>query len=307
MTSRIAGAIALAAAAVRLDAATLTAAQRQAIDKVLGATGTYYAAEDTHRLAFPRNEAKVTVDGTALHPFMGLTSWAAFTAGPNNAVVVMGDLALIEDEVNPVMSAALEGGLEVTALHNHFFFDNPKVMFMHIGGSGPAETIAAGVRKALDAMREVRRLTPEPARQFAGPPVAPLSTIDAEGINGILRTTGQVNGGMYKVSFGRTVAMHGVKAGNQMGVNTWAAFFGSMDRAFVDGDFACTRLELQIVLKSLRRRGIYIVAIHNHMSGEDPPLTFLHYWGKGRAAELAVALRAVLDEQAKAPKTEAGH
>ena len=294
-------------AAVRLSAAGLTSEQRQSIDKTLGATGTYTAAEDTHRLTFPRADAKVMVDGTALHPFMGLTTWAAFTGGPGNMAMVMGDLVLLEDEVNPVMSAALDNGLEVTGLHNHFFFDHPRVMFMHIGGAGTAESLAAAVRKTLDAVQLIRRVSPEPTRQFAGPPVPPLSSIDSAGLNGILRTSGQVNGGMYKATFGRTVSMHGRPAGNQMGVNTWAAFFGSMGQSFVDGDFACLRHELQIVLKGLRRRGINVVAIHNHMVGEDPPLVFLHYWGKGRAAELAVALRAVMDEQAKAPPPAAGH
>ena len=279
--------------AVRSNAAGLSVEQRQSIDKILGTAGVYTAAENTHRLTFPRSDVKVTVDGTALHPFMGLTSWAAFTAGASNAAMVMGDLVLFEDEVNPAMSAALDSGLEVTALHNHFFFDNPRVMFMHIGGSGVAETLAASVRKALDAVREIRRVSAEPTRQFGGSPVPPLSLIDGPGINGILRTIGQVNGGMYKASFGRTVSMHGTPAGNQMGVNTWAAFFGSMDQTFVDGDFACARHELQTVLKGLRRRGINVVAIHNHMAAEEPPLVFLHFWGKGRAAELAVALRAV--------------
>ena len=290
-----------------LAAAQLTAGQRQAIDKIMAATGVYTAGEDTHRLTFPRGDVKVSVDGSALHPFLGLTSWAAFTSGPNNSAMVMGDLVLFEDEVNPVMSAALDNGLEVTALHNHFFFDNPRVMFMHVGGAGVAETLAAAVRKALDAAREVRRVSPEPTRQFSGAPVGPISSIDSGGLNGILRTAGQTNGGMYKATFGRTVSMHGAQAGNQMGINTWAAFFGSMDRAFVDGDFACTRTELQTVLKGLRRRGINMVAIHNHMAGEDPPMVFLHYWGKGRAAELAVALRAVLDEQAKVTPPVTGH
>ena len=161
--------------AVRLNAAGLSAVQRQSIDKILGGAGVYTAAENTHRLTFPRNDVKVTVDGTALHPFLGLTSWAAFTAGANNSVMVMGDLVLFEDEVNPAMSAALDSGLEVTALHNHFFFDNPRVMFMHVGGSGEPETLAASVRKALDAVREIRQVSAEPTRQFGGRPVPPVS------------------------------------------------------------------------------------------------------------------------------------
>jgi len=303
--SKLALASILLLAPLLVAAAQLSPEQRQTLDKALAAAGVYTGAEDVHRFTFPRTEAKVSVDGATLHPFMGATSWAAFTAGPNNRVTLMGDLTLFEDEVNPAMSAALDAGLEVTALHNHFFFDSPRLMFMHIGGSGAAETVAAAVRKALDAVREVRRISPEPGRQFPGAAAPPVSSIDAAGLNGILRAVGQSSGGMYKATFGRTVSMHGVQAGAQMGVNTWAALFGSMAHAFVDGDFACTRAELQTVLKGLRRRGINIVAIHNHMSGEEPPLVFLHYWGKGRAAELAVALRAVLDEQAKVPQSAA--
>ena len=285
-------------AAIQVLDAGVTMAQRQAIDKAIGVSGTYNTQEDTYRVTFPRNDVKVQVDGTPMHPFMGLTSWAAFTSGPADKLIVMGDLVLFEDEVNVAMSAALDAGLQVTALHNHFFFDSPRVMFMHIGGAGAPEVLAAGVSKALSAVREIRKVSAEPTRQFSGNPVPPVSSIAAQGLDGILRTSGQVNGGMYKASFGRKVSMHGVAAGNQMGVNTWAAFFGSMSQAFVDGDFACTEPELQTVLKGLRRRGINIVAIHNHMSDEEPQLIFLHYWGKGRALQLAVALRSVLDEQA---------
>lgn len=279
-------------------AASLGPADRQAIDKALGAAGTYTAAEDTHRVTFPRGDVKVSVEGMPIHPFMGLTSWAAFTTGPGaGAAMVMGDLVLFEDEVNPVMSAALNAGLEVTALHNHFFFDSPRVMFMHIGGHGKPALLAASVRKALDKIAEVRRQSPEPARKFAGDSVPPVSSIDQNALNTIFRSTGQYNNGMYKVSFGRAVTMHGHAASNQMGVNTWAAFFGTPANAFVDGDFACTSDELQAVLRGLRARGINIVAIHNHMSGEEPRLVFLHFWGRGRADQLAIALRSVLDEQ----------
>ena len=116
-----------------------------------GAKGAYTADEDVYRVTFPRADVKVTVEGRPMHPFMGLTSWAAFTPDAHGGLMVMGDLVLFEDEVNAVMSAALESGLEVTALHNHFFFESPRVMFMHIGGMGTAEKLAAAVRGALDA------------------------------------------------------------------------------------------------------------------------------------------------------------
>lgn len=277
--------------------AALTDQQKGKIDQITGVKGAYTAGEDVYRVAFPRTDVKVTVDRWPMHPFMGLTSWAAFTSSHQQETMVMGDLVLFEDEVNAVMSAALDNGLEVTALHNHFFFDNPKVMFMHIGGSGSVERLASAVRKAIDKVKEIRSAAPVPASQFPGPPVPQKSSISATPLDQILGVKGQSNAGMYKVSIGRPAQMHGREIGNQMGVNTWAAFAGSDDNAFVDGDFAMLESELQGVLKALRKSGINIVAIHNHMTHEEPHYVFLHYWGKGPAATLARGLKAALDTQ----------
>jgi hypothetical protein len=280
--------------------AEITAAQRSAIDRGTGAQGAYTASEDVYRVAFPRADVPVTVDGRALHPFQGLTSWAAFTPhGHGDQLMVMGDLVLFEDELNPVMSVALESGLEVTALHNHFFFDSPRVMFMHIGGSGSAEALAAAVAKLLQQVKDIRKANPKPAAAFAGPPLPAGNSITAESLDKILGVKGQTNSGMYKISVGRAASMHGRPVGNQMGVNTWAAFAGSDEAAVVDGDFAMVESELQTVLKILRRAGIHIVAIHNHMTHEEPQFVFLHYWGKGRAQDLARALRSAMDSQQK--------
>lgn len=278
--------------------AALTEEQKKQIDQITGATGAYTAAEDVHRVTFPRTDVKVTVDRWPMHPFMGLTSWAAFTSAGSD-VMVMGDLVLFEDEVNPVMSAALDNGLEVTALHNHFFFDAPKVMFMHIGGHGKVERLASAVRAALDKVKQTRSANPTPASQFPGSAVSAASSITPGIIEGILGVKGQLNSGMYKLAIGRKARMHGHEIGNQMGVNTWAAFAGSDDDAFVDGDFAMLASELQSVLKALRRSGINIVAIHNHMTHEEPQYVFLHYWGKGSTAALASGLRTALDTQSK--------
>ena len=276
----------------------LTEQQRGKIDQITGAKGAYTAAEDVHRVSFPRTDVKVTVDRWPMHPFMGLTSWAAFTSGGgHHEALVMGDLVLFEDEVNPVMSAALENGLEVTALHNHFFYDNPRALFMHIGGEGSVEALATGVRQAIDQIAKVRSGAATPASQFGGAAVPEKSSIRATAIDGILGVKGQSNNGMYKAAIGRPAQMHGREIGNQMGVNTWAAFAGSDDNAFVDGDFAMLTSELQGVLKALRKAEINVVAIHNHMTGEQPQYVFLHYWGKGPAGALANGLRAALDTQ----------
>ncbi len=289
---------ALVAGSITLPAA-LTDQQKSAIDQVTGAKGTYFPKEDVYRVAFPRTDVKVTVDRWPMHPFMGLTSWAAFTSGGHHEGMVMGDLVLFEDEVNPVLSAALDSGLEVTALHNHFFFDSPRVMFMHIGGSGSVEQLAAGVRRAMDKAQEIRKAAPTPASQFAGPAIPEKSSIIPSVIEKILGVQGQANNGMYKIAIGREARMHGQGIGNQMGVNTWAAFAGSDANAFVDGDFAMLKSELQAVLKALRRAGINIVAIHNHMTHEEPQFVFLHYWGIGKTSELAKGLKSALDTQAR--------
>jgi hypothetical protein len=290
--------VGLFAVAVHLSAA-IPEAQRTTIDQVTGAKGSYTADEDVYRVTFPRSDVKVAVEGRTMHPFLGLTSWAAFTPDAHGGLMVMGDLVLFEDEVNPVMSAALDNGLEVTALHNHFFFDSPRVMFMHIGGSGAAERLATAVRRTLDRVKDVRSGNSQPAASFSGPAVPEVNSITAAAIDGILGVKGQVNAGMYKAVIGRKAAMHGKSVGNQMGVNTWAAFAGTDGMAFVDGDFAMLKSEVQPVLKSLRKSGINIVAIHNHMTHEEPQYIFLHYWGKGPAAELAKGLRSALDTQSR--------
>ena len=282
---------------VSLAVAALTDQQRAQIDQITGAKGTYTAAEDVHRVTFPRTDVKVQVDGWAMQPLMGITSWAAFTAASDGQVMVMGDLTLFEDEVNPAMSALFDNGLEATALHNHFFFDNPRVMFLHIGGHGSVEQLATGVRKALDRVQEIRRAAPIPASSFSGPVIPAQSSITSGPVEEILGAKAQVSAGMLKFAFGRTAKVHGTTVANQMGVNTWAAFAGSDDAAFVDGDFVVLAEELQGVLKTLRRGGINIVAIHSHMSEEQPRYIFLHYWGKGKAADLARTVKTALNMQ----------
>lgn len=278
----------------------LTNQHKNTIDQITGAKGTYTPEEDVHKVTFPRTDVKVTIDGRPMHPFLGLTSWAAFTSGRHQEAIVMGDLVLFEDEVDAVMSVALDHALEVTALHNHFFFDSPKVMFMHISGSGSVGQLARGVRKALDKVKEIRDALSVPATHFPESLIPEKSSITAALIDGILRVKGQSNAGMYKASIGRTAQVHGRTVGNQMGVNTWAAFTGTDDNAVVDGDFAMLESELQAVLKALRKAGISIVAIHNHMTQEEPRYVFLHYWGKGPAAALARGLKAALDAQSGA-------
>ncbi len=249
------------------------------------------------RVAWPRSDAEVTVAGTHMPPYAGLTSWAAFQTDPRGGAMVMGDLVLLQDEVNPVMDVLLDGGLAVTGLHNHFFFDEPRVFFMHIGGQGPAEKLAGVVGQALAKSRAIRQALPQPPKDFGLIP-PPKSTLTAQPLADVFGSPGESKDGMFKVVVGRSTTMScGCKVGADMGVNTWAAFVGNDGDALVDGDFACLPGELQPTLKALRKAGINIVAIHNHMEDESPRVIFLHYWGTGRAVELARGVKSAIDAQ----------
>src|SRR6478609_538533 len=264
------------------------------IDELTGLKGKMNEKESVYKVTFPRNDAKIVVDGWTMPPFMGLGTWAAFTPTKDGAMV-MGDTVLFEDEVNAAMSAALDNGLNVTALHNHFFFDHPKVYFMHIEGEGAADKLAAAVRKVYDAAKQIRVGGPNPKDSLGAAPLPEKNSITAAPLNEIFGAQGESKDGMVKFTFGRPATMHGVKIGKDMGVNTWAAFAGSDDDAVVDGDFAVTEDQLQAVLKSLRKDKINIVAIHHHMSGETPRILFLHYWGRGKSADLAATVKKALD------------
>src|SRR5687767_9305430 len=150
------------------------------IDQTTGAKGQLNEAENVYKVSFPRDDVKVTVDGVRMPPFMGLTSWAAFKPGMKEQAMVMGDIVLFQDEVNPAMSAAFDAGLSVTALHNHFFYDEPKVYFMHIGGEGATDKLATGVRNVLDRVKEVRSASPEIAKDFGHPVLPEKSALTAE-------------------------------------------------------------------------------------------------------------------------------
>ena len=269
------------------------------IEKITGLKGVWSAAEGVFKVTVPRNDVKIVVDGWTMPPFMGLGTWAAFTQSKMGGAMVMGDTVLFQDEVSPVMSVALDNDLAVTALHNHFFYDEPKVYFMHIGGEGSADKLAAAVRKVWDKIKEIRSANSQPTTTFGSTPLPAASSITGKTIEDVLGVKGQANNGMFKVVIGRTTKMMDTEVGKEMGVNTWAAFAGADDNAVVDGDFAVLEDELQPVLRSLRHDGINIVAIHSHMTHENPRILFLHYWGRGKTADLAKALKTALATQNK--------
>jgi hypothetical protein len=275
------------AAGTRLDTA--------AIERLAGVKGELNDKEGVFKVSVPRSDLDVTVAGVKMTPPLGLTSWAAFQQAGDQAMV-MGDMVLLEDQVNPVMSIALENGLEVTALHNHFFWDSPKVMFMHIGGMGDEAKLAGAVGKVFATIKETSGGKGEVPRVELSPA---QTSLDPKAIEDVLGVKGQLASGVYKVTLGRTTTMHGHEVGNTMGVNTWAAFAGSDAQAVVDGDFVMLEPEVQPVLRALRGGGINIVAIHHHMLEDSPRTVFLHYWGVGPTRQLAQGLKAALDTQSQ--------
>src|SRR5262249_17473978 len=198
-------------------------------EQLAGAQGQLDRAAGVFKVSAPRSDIALTVGGVKLTPPSGLTSWAAFEPA-GSEVMVMGDMVLTEDQVNPVMSVALDNALNVTALHNHFLGESPRVMFMHIGGHGSLETLAAAAGQVFARIKE-------PGVALPTAEIDPTRTqLDGEKIATILGHRGELSAGVYKVTIGRTTRMHGHVVGSTMGVNTWAALSGTSESAVVDGD-----------------------------------------------------------------------
>jgi hypothetical protein len=241
----------------------------------------------------PRADLKVTIQGRPAPTPFGFGGWIAVTKGDAGHDVLMGDLVLTEDEVNPVMSAVLTNGLDVTALHNHFFWETPRIYYMHVHGMGTAAELTTRVKPALD-------LIPKPPAPPAGAPAtgAAPPALDTTALVTAIGHQGEQSGPVYKITIGRQdlkVVEHGAVINARMGLNTWAAFTGTDADAMVAGDVAMLEAEVTPVLKVLRAGGINVVAIHHHMTGIAPSIVFLHYYGTGPAAKLAQAVRAAVD------------
>jgi hypothetical protein len=269
-----------------------------AIGKAAGTEATT-TSDGVVRIGWGRGDVPVKVDGAPFPPSAGLGSWAAFAAVEGGAMV-MGDTVVFQDEITPAIDGAFAAGLHVTALHNHFVFDDPPVFFMHIGGKGDPLELAAGVKSMWDAIKAVRAGNPTPATAFDDAQVKP-GKLDREALGAIIgHDAADKPGGVVKVVIERRASMHGAEFGGSMGLTTWVAFAGDDKLASIDGDFAMTTAEVQPVLRALRAAKIHVVALHNHMIGETPAYFFVHFWGKGSAADLARGFRAALDAQARA-------
>ena len=266
-------------------------AEYQQVLTTLGKPGDFKA--NVLKVNIPRNDVSVTVANVKTPTPFGFGGWIALTKG-TGMDVMMGDLVLTQDEVNPVMSALLDNGLEVTALHNHFFWDEPRMFYMHVHGHGTPAELARRVKPALDL---IGRNTPKAATPAASP--APATTLDTARLAQMVGAQGEQTGAVYKITIGRDdlkLTEMGAPINARMGLNTWAAFVGTNDNAAIAGDVAMLASEVTPVLKALRKNGLDVVAIHHHMTGTQPTIYFLHYWGTGPAEKLAAGFKAALGQ-----------
>jgi len=263
----------------------------QKVLDALGKKGDY--KDHVLKINIPRNDLNVSVDGVSTPTGFGFGGWLAMTKGTGGNDVMMGDLVLLEKEVNPVMSALLDNGLEITALHNHFFFDQPRVFYMHVHGHGKADDLARMAKPAVDLIGHVE------GQSTSGNGSALSGQLDIAKIAQTVGHQGEQGGPVYKITVGRDdlhIRDMGAAINARMGLNTWAAFIGSDQDAAVAGDVAMLAHEVTPVLKALRSHGLDVVAIHHHMTSTQPTIFFLHYWGHGPADKLAAGFKAALDE-----------
>lgn len=270
-------------------------AEYQQVLSTLGKQGDF--KDSVLKVNIPRNDVKVTVAGVATPTPFGFGGWVAMTKGDGGHQVLMGDLVLLQDEVNPVMSALLESGFDVTALHNHFFWDEPRMYYLHVHAHGTAAELAQKLKPALALIG-----TPGSAASAAPAAAAAQNALNTAKLVQIVGTQGEQNGTVYKFTLGRSdlkVVEMGAAINARMGLNTWAAFTGTNEKAAVAGDVAMLESEVTPVLKALRKNGLDVVAIHHHMTADRPMIIFLHYWGTGPAEKLATGFKAAVDELGK--------
>ncbi len=262
------------------------------VSQILGFPG--QMDEGAFVVRFGRSDIKVSIDGESMPTALGFGGWTAWKDMGKKAMV-MGDLPLLEKEVNPVISALQDADIQITGLHNHFFYEQPKIMFMHIGGMGDPMKLARGIRNALD-----KTAIPHPSPGSSGG-AEPALNLDTKKIEQIIGHPGKAGGGSFKITVGRPgVKMHGVEITSSMGLNSWAGFVGTNEKAHVAGDVVMSAKEVNPVIQAFRKGGIEIVAVHNHMLDEQPRAFFLHYWGTGPAEKLARTVKTAFD-QAKGP------
>lgn len=269
----------------------------QQVLTALGKQGDY--RDNVLKVNISRNDVSVTVANVTTPTPFGFGGWVAMTKGTGGMDVLMGDLVLTQEEVNPVMSAILENGLGVTALHNHFFWDEPRMFYMHVHGHGTAADLTRKLKPALDL---IGKAPSRPSKAPASTAAAAGAKLDTAKIAQIVGVQGEQTGDVYKITIGRNdlkLTEMGAPINARMGLNTWAAFVAATDGAAIAGDVAMLAHEVDSVLKALLKNGLDVVAIHHHMTQTEPTVYFLHYWGTGPVEKLATGFKAALAEIGK--------
>jgi hypothetical protein len=266
----------------------------QKVDDAFGRKAT--VTGDVHRYGFPRSDLNVVLDGVTIRPALALGGWIALKPAHGGAMA-MGDLVLLETEINPVMSKLIEGGLEITAVHNHVLRGNPATFYMHVGGHGDPVKLATAIRAALAVSKTPLQAAPATTGS------ASAIDLDTAQLEQIIGAKGQANGGVYQFGVPRrepvTEGGMALTPPGPMGVATAIGFQPTGNgKAAITGDFVLAGNEVNPVLKELRVGGIEVTAIHSHMLDEQPRLIFMHFWANDDAMKLARGLRAALDKVA---------
>lgn len=285
----------------------ITAEEIAAIDAALGKKGSYKDAEQVYTTPLPRNDLKMKIKGEPIPIPFGFGGWVSFKKTTDGkSAMVMSDTVLQMEEVNPLISAAHANGLEIAAIHNHFFYEEPRIFYMHIHGMG---NIADLAKKYAATIRDSKLFPANQPAPSTPNPVTGKENFDIPALDAIVKYIGTVNGPTYKYTIGRAdlkVMAMGVEMTTNIGLNTWASFAGKQDDAHIAGDVAMLQSEVNTVIKTLRAHNLEVVAVHNHMLGDDPHMIFLHYYGRGKATDLAQGFRAALDVLGKKPDSMGG-
>jgi hypothetical protein len=269
--------------------------ERTTIDRIIGGKGAYSADDGAYKVVLPREAATVYQKLQTLSPNLGLNSWVTFSSAVHQESILAGQFLLLEDEVNPVLTVALEAGLEVSALARSSVFHGPQLHTLDVSGRGTFRDLAAAFRKGLEEIRRVRRNSASGRTRWRLPSVPIESAIDGGPLDAVLSMRGTVIAGVYRAAIGKRAVIHGELIGREMGITTWVSVSGTNDHAIAHGEFVEIPDDLQKVLKAMRMKGISIESIQSHTVGEHPQFVFIKFWAQGACLELAKALRYVLE------------
>lgn len=269
---------------------------RHEIDQIIGVKGIFIPEEGVYKVILPKEAATIVLDYQTLPPTMGLNTWAAFSSAKHHGALLTGQFLLLEDEVDPVMTSALDAKLEVTGLADSSFLDGPNLKVLDVSGVGTYQHLATAFHNVLDT---IQRTAKSRAHNTANvrPKLSLDSSITPGPIDEVLAMRGVVANGVYRAAIGRKGTIYGETAGREMGLSTWISLSGTDGHALAHGEIIATTDELQVVLRALRAESFHVVSIRNHMAGEHPEFHFVRFWKEGRAVDSAQSLRHVLEAQ----------